>query len=149
MDRGAAHLSRGAYQREVTRHVTVKSLGNPLGFLLSKNIVRFYIFLYSAITDSKPESAKMETYKTRQFALSIASHLERCANPAGYIKRKKVTVTPLIDEYRAALRGFLKTECVAAAEHKADEVVSAAHGWPTIAALRAESLEAMRRQYGV
>ena len=91
----------------------------------------------------------METYKTRQFALSIASHLERCANPAGYIKRKKVIVTPLIDEYRMALRGFLKTECVAAAERKADEMVSAAHGWTTIEAMRAESLAALREKYGV
>lgn len=91
----------------------------------------------------------METYKTRQFALSIASHLERCANPAGYIKRKKVAVTPLIDEYRAALRGFLKTECIAAAESKADALVSAAHGWKTLQDIRAESLAEMRAQYGV
>lgn len=90
----------------------------------------------------------MDAYKTRQWSLSLASHLERTSNPEGYIKRKKIVMTALVTEYREAIRPLLKVECIAAAEHKADEAVSAAHGWPTLATLRQESIEAMRRQLG-
>ena len=74
----------------------------------------------------------MQDYKTRQYILAMASHLERTTNPDGYIKRKKIQVTPLLNEYRAALRPLLKTECIASAEAKADAIVSAAHEWPTL-----------------
>jgi hypothetical protein len=91
----------------------------------------------------------MQDYKTRQYTLAMASHLERTTNPDGYIKRKKVQVTPLLNEYREALRPFLKTECIARAEASADQVVSAAHDWPTLETLRMESIEAMRREFGL
>lgn len=88
----------------------------------------------------------MSDYKTRQFSLSLASHLERCANPNGYIKRKKIAMTALIVEYRAALRPLLKTECIASAEAKADRAVSLMKNWPTLETLRAESLARMQRE---
>lgn len=74
----------------------------------------------------------MQTFETRKNILALASHLERTSNPDGYIKRKKIQVTPLLDEYRAAIRPLLQTECIASAEAKADAIVSAAHEWPTL-----------------
>lgn len=90
----------------------------------------------------------MQIFQIRQNTLVLASHLERTTNPDGYIKRKKVQVTPLLAEYRAAIRTFLKTECIAKAEASADQIVSAAHNWPTLETLRAESIAAMRRDLG-
>lgn len=90
----------------------------------------------------------MQAYQIRQWSLSLASHLERTTNPDGYIKRKKVQVTPLLNEYREAIRAHLKTECIASAENKADEAVSAAHNWPTLKTLRAENLARMQRELG-
>ncbi len=87
----------------------------------------------------------MHTYQTRQWSLALASHLERSNNPDGYIKRKKIVVTELVTDYRVALRPFLKYECLAKAESSADKVVSAAHNWPTLQTLRAESLAALQR----
>jgi hypothetical protein len=101
----------------------------------------------NAFTETQPGTRKMETYKNRQYALAMASHLERCANPAGYIKRKKVTVTALLTEYREAIRPHLQTECIAKAESVADATVSAARKWPTLETLRAESLAAMQREF--
>jgi hypothetical protein len=90
---------------------------------------------------------KMQSFEIRKNTLAIASHLERTTNPDGYIKRKKIQVTPLLNDYREAIRPLLKTECIASAEAKADAIVSAAHEWPTLETLRAESIASMRREF--
>lgn len=92
------------------------------------------------------EPITMHTYQTRQWSLSLASHLERTSNPNGYIKRKKIVMTALVTEYREAIRPFLKTDCIASAEAKADQAVSTAHNWPTLQTLRAENLARMQRE---
>jgi hypothetical protein len=40
---------------------------------------------------------KMQSFDIRKNTLAIASHLERTTNPDGYIKRKKIQVTPLAE----------------------------------------------------
>jgi hypothetical protein len=88
------------------------------------------------------------SFIVRLAAMRIAVRVARAPDPAEAAKKRKVAPGSLCAAYALALSKYLETECVAAAEDKADQDVSVAQGWKSLAEIRREKYNECVKKFG-